>query len=205
MIIEVFNIDSKYYKEMLDIIISAKVNPPEKGYIHHIIPRCWFKHFHKDVDNSISNTVLLSWEDHRQVHKLAYKCAKESWLKSKLACAARLMGDKECNYKHDDITKKKISDSHKGKKPYWIIGRKEDPEHIKERMEKIKLSHTNEWHENHSRIMKLVKHTSEWNKNIGDANRGKRKTITEAVIAAHNAMKGKTWKKINGKRVWMEK
>lgn len=95
MIFEVFDIDSKYYKEMIELIIESKVNPPEKGQVHHIVPRCWYKHYNMEVDNSISNTVLLTYENHKKVHTLAYKCAKEIWLKSKLACAAALMGDKE--------------------------------------------------------------------------------------------------------------
>lgn len=93
MIFEVFNQNSKYYKQMMDVIVAAKVNPPEKGQVHHIVPRCWFKHYNMKVDNSISNTVLLTWEDHKLVHNLAYKCAKEKWLKSKLAYSSHIFGD----------------------------------------------------------------------------------------------------------------
>ena len=123
MIIEVFNQNSKYYEEMMKIILESKVNPPESGQVHHIIPRCWFNHFHLVVDNSISNTVLLSYENHKKVHMLAYKCAKESWLKSKLACAAHLMGDKEAKYEFSEETKKKLSEARKGRMP-WNKGKK---------------------------------------------------------------------------------
>ena len=118
MIIEVFNQNSKYYEEMMKIILESKVNPPESGHLHHIIPRCWFKHFQLTVDNSISNTVLLSYENHKKVHILAYKCAKERWLKNKLACAAHLMGDKEAKYICSEETKTKISESLKGRIPW---------------------------------------------------------------------------------------
>lgn len=97
MIFEVFNQNSKYYIEMMNIILNAKNNPPEKGQLHHIVPRCWFKHYNMEVDNSISNTVLLSFEDHAKVHKLAYKCAKEKWFRKKMTLAAHLMGDKAAN------------------------------------------------------------------------------------------------------------
>lgn len=116
MIFEVFNQNSKYYREMMNIIVAAKVNPPEKGQLHHIIPRCWFKHYNMEVDNSISNTVLLSWEDHKKVHTLAYKCAKEQWFKTKMSCAAHLMGDKAAVMKHSEETKKKMSKTRKGRK-----------------------------------------------------------------------------------------
>lgn len=123
MIIEVFIQNSKYYVEMMKIILESKVNPPESGQVHHIIPRCWFGHFQLDVDNSISNTVLLSYENHKKVHTLAYKCAKESWLKNKLACAAHLMGDKEADYVCSEETKKKMSEARKGRIP-WNKGKK---------------------------------------------------------------------------------
>ena len=95
MITEVFNQDSKYYRQMMDVIVAAKVNPPKQGQVHHIVPRCWYKHYNLEIDNSISNTVLLTWEDHKLVHNLAYKCAKDKWFKSKLACAAHFFGDTE--------------------------------------------------------------------------------------------------------------
>lgn len=132
MLFEVFNIDSKYYIEMMNIILKAKNNPPEKGELHHIIPRCWYIHYNFNIDNSISNTVLLTWEDHKLVHKLAYKCVKEHWLKTKLACAAHCMGDKEIKYHHSEETRKKMSEALKGKskgkgKIPWNKGKKLGP------------------------------------------------------------------------------
>lgn len=116
MIYEVFNMNSKYYRQMMDVIIAAKVNPPKQGQLHHIVPRCWFKHYNMEVDNSISNTVLLTWEDHKLVHNLAYKCVKESWLKAKLAYACHMFGDHAANYKHSKETKLAMSEARKGKK-----------------------------------------------------------------------------------------
>lgn len=115
MITDVFDIESEYYKEMMNIIVYSKLNKPEKGDIHHIIPKCYYKHYNIEIDNSISNTVLLTWENHKKVHNLAYKCAKEPWLRSKLAFACHLFGDTEPNIIFTEETRKKMSDSLKGR------------------------------------------------------------------------------------------
>lgn len=116
MITDVFDIESEYYKEMMNIIIYSKLNKPEKGDIHHIIPKCYYKHYNIEIDNSISNTVLLTWENHKKVHNLAYKCAKHFWLKNKLACACFRFGDTEPKHIITDEAKRKMSDSRKGRK-----------------------------------------------------------------------------------------
>lgn len=113
MIIDCFDIDSIFYKEMMNIILNAKREMRNSGYLHHIIPKCWFKHYNMEVDDSIANTVMLSYDEHVAVHKLAYKCAKESWFKSKMACAAHWMGDKEIKYNHDEETRRKIGEKAK--------------------------------------------------------------------------------------------
>lgn len=115
MITDVFDIESEYYKEMMNIIIYSKLNKPEKGNIHHIIPKCYYKHYNMEIDNSISNTVLLTWENHKKVHNLAYKCAKHFWLKNKLAFACHRFGDTEPNITFTEETRKKISESLKGR------------------------------------------------------------------------------------------
>lgn len=162
MILEVFDIDSKYYKEMIELIIESKVNPPEKGNIHHIIPKCWFKHYNLEVDDSISNTVLLTYENHKKVHTLAYKCAKEIWLKTKLSFAAHLMGDKEAKYKFSEETKKKWSESRKGRIP-WNKGKK--------------------WSNPNGSIAlkgkKKPKRTEEHSKHISESKKGKKPIYTE--------------------------
>ena len=127
MIFEVFNQNSKYYREMMNIILKAKNNPPEKGQVHHIIPKCWFKHYNMVVDNSISNTVLLTYEDHKLVHNLAYKCAKEKWFRSKMAYAAHSFGMKMPDFVVSEETKKKLSEAMIGKnrgKIFTVFGKK---------------------------------------------------------------------------------
>jgi hypothetical protein len=217
MIFEVFNQNSKYYREMMDIILEAKNNPPEKGQVHHIVPRCWFKHYNMDVDNSISNTVLLSFEDHKKVHTLAYKCAKEKWFKSKMACAAHWMGDKEIKYIITEDMKKKISESKKGdKNPQygkipWNKGKKFSEEIKKKMSESHKRENLSEdtiqkYRENAIKNKPRLgtKTSEEARKNMSNALNEYYKN-EENRLKCGRKFKGKTWIKINGKRVWRNK
>ena len=86
MILDVFEYN-QHFVAMMNIINSAKLNPPESGHKHHIIPRCWFTMNNLPIDNSKDNLVLLSYENHVKVHKLAYLCAKYSIFKGKMAYA----------------------------------------------------------------------------------------------------------------------
>lgn len=217
MIFEVFNQNSKYYIEMMNIILKAKNNPPEKGQFHHIIPRCWFKHYNMDVDNSISNTVLLTWEDHKLVHNLAYKCAKENWFKSKLACASHLMGDKEIKYNHTEEIKRKISESNMGNKnpnygkPAWNKGIKHSEETKKKMSEKHKRENLSDYTIQKYRENAIknkprlgTKTSEEARKNMSNAKNEYYKN-EENRLKCGIKFKGKTWVIINGKRVWRNK
>ena len=215
MILEVFNINSEYYEEMMNIILVSKVNPPEKGQIHHIIPRCWYKHYNLEVDNSISNTVLLTYENHKKVHKLAYKCAKEKWLKSKLACACHYFGDNEPKIHLDEETRKKISASNKGKsKPKVSIalkGRKLSEEHRQKlidahKKENLSSETIQKFRANaiKNKPRKGTITSEEARKNMSNA-KIERYKIEENRLKCGRKFKGKTWVKINGKRVWRDK
>ena len=65
---------NQHFVAMMNIINAAKLNPPDKGQKHHIIPKCWFKMNNLPVDNSKDNLILLSYEDHVKVHRLAVLC-----------------------------------------------------------------------------------------------------------------------------------
>lgn len=124
MIKEVFEYN-QHFVAMMNIINAAKLNPPKEGHKHHIIPRCWFKMNKLPVDNSKDNLVLLTYEDHVKVHKLAYLCALTNKFKVKMACAYHKLtqgeivsngafaGEHNPNYgkhhKHTDATKKLMS------------------------------------------------------------------------------------------------
>lgn len=57
-ILDVFTYN-QYFVAMMNIINAARLNPPESGHKHHIIPRCWFKMMKLQVDNSKTNLVML--------------------------------------------------------------------------------------------------------------------------------------------------
>ena len=136
MITQVFEYN-QHFVAMMNIINAAKLNPPKEGHKHHIIPRCWFKMNNLSVDNSKDNLVLLSYEDHVKVHKLAYLCALEDKFKGKMAYAYHRLtqGDIVSNgafagvynsfygKHHTEATRNNMSESHKGKTP-WNKGKK---------------------------------------------------------------------------------
>ena len=116
MIEQVFEYN-QHFVAMMNVINSARLNPPKEGHKHHIIPKCWFKMMNLPIDNSKDNLVLLSKEQHCKVHKLMSLCAKDEQLKRNMVIAAQLMGlpATSLKYTHTDETRKKISESHKGK------------------------------------------------------------------------------------------
>ena len=58
-ILEAFEYN-QHFVAMMNIINKSKLFPPITGQVHHIIPRCWFKHNNLKVDNTANNTVKLS-------------------------------------------------------------------------------------------------------------------------------------------------
>lgn len=124
-ILQVFEYN-QHFVAMMNVINAARLNPPKEGHRHHIIPKCWYKINNLSIDNSKDNLVLLSYEDHIKVHKLAYLCVKDDIMKGKLAYAYHRLtqgeiisnnafkGERNANYgkhhKHSDETKKRISD-----------------------------------------------------------------------------------------------
>lgn len=107
---------NQHFVAMMNIINAAKLNPPNKGHLHHIIPRCYFSVCGIECDNSNDNTVLLEIKDHIKVHKLAMLCAKPC-IKSKMTFAYyRLSKNDENVYydfaKHTEKTKQKMRHKH---------------------------------------------------------------------------------------------
>ena len=212
MIFEVFNQNSKYYREMMDIIVASKVNPPEKGQVHHIVPRCWFKHYNMDVDNSISNTVLLTYENHKLVHTLAYKCAKEIWFKRCMAYAAHIMGDNGPDMsgsnnpmygKHlSKETKRKISESNKGKHHTEETKRKiSEANKGINKGKKLTEEHKQKLKDNHVGMLNKH-HTDESRQKISKSRTGI-KFSEEHKQKLSLCYKGRHWKIIDGKRKWI--
>ena len=198
-ITEVFTYN-QHFVAMMNIINASKLNPPKSGHKHHIIPKCWFKLHNLPIDNSEDNLVLLSYEDHIKVHKLAILCAATSEMKSKMGFAVHrlLKGSfsgmkhteesKEKNrmahlgkptttgYKHTEETKKKISEKKKGSTGFWN-GKNMSEEH------RTKLSKSH----------KGKTCSEETKKKMSICHKGKPSNT-----------KGKSWKLVNGKRVYTE-
>ncbi len=138
---------NQHFVAMMNVINAARLNPPESGHKHHIIPKAYFKLHNMEVDDSESNLVLLTLEDHQKIHKLIVLCVKDPILKSKMGFAVHRLGsrlpgqihhtehakellrkaatgNKNClGKKWTDAEKKKLSDSHKGQAP----GNKDKP------------------------------------------------------------------------------
>lgn len=85
-ILQVFEYN-QHFIAMMNVINAARLNPPEGGHKHHIIPKCWFKLNNLSIDNSKNNMILLSYEDHVKVHQLMLLCMKEPMMRSKMALA----------------------------------------------------------------------------------------------------------------------
>lgn len=108
---------NQHFVAMMNVINKARLFPPENGHKHHIIPKCWFKLNSLEVDDSEKNLVLLSKEDHAKVHKLAMLCVKDTRMKRNMACASHFLGlSGTKGYKISEETKKKISETEKGRK-----------------------------------------------------------------------------------------
>ena len=127
MLLDVFEYN-QHFVAMMNIINSSRLNPPESGHKHHIIPKCWFRMNNIPIDNSKDNIVLLSYEDHVKVHKLAYLCttgkmkrnmayAYHRLTKGQIVANDCFKGENCAMYgkHHSEQSRKKMSDAHKGK------------------------------------------------------------------------------------------
>lgn len=107
---------NQHFVAMMNVINAARLNPPESGHKHHIVPKCWFKLKGIPIDNSINNLVLLTYEDHVKVHKLALLCAKDKDMRSKLGWALkRLTFGHFLGCHHTEESKEKNRLAHLGK------------------------------------------------------------------------------------------
>lgn len=115
MITKVFEYN-QHFVVMMNVINAARLNPPKEGHKHHIIPKCWYKMNNLSIDNSKDNLILLTYEDHIKVHKLALLCAKDKVLRSKLGWALkRLTFGHFLGCHHTEESKEKNRLAHLGK------------------------------------------------------------------------------------------
>lgn len=171
---EVFEYN-QHFVAMMNVINAARLNPPESGHKHHIVPRCWFKMNNLSVDNSKDNLVFLSVEDHIKVHKLALLCAKDKIMNSKLAWALKRVSNGTflgCHHTKESKEKNKIAH----------LGKHHDEETRKKMSEAVK-GDNNSFYGKH--------HTDETRRKISNSRKGK--------------CKGMSWKIVEGHRVWYKK
>ena len=133
------------------------------------------------IDNSKYNLVLLSYEDHIKVHKLAFLCAKGSTFKGKMA------------YAYHRLTKGQIvtNDCFKGE-----LSPRYGKHHTAESRRKMSESHKGHAVSDETRRKLAISH------------KDKPHPITrseENIERNRYRFKNKTWKVIDGKRVWLSK
>ena len=194
---------NQHFVAMMNVINVARLNPPKEGHKHHIVPRCWFKMNNFPIDNSESNLVLLSYEDHIKVHKLSILCAATPELKSKMGFAVHSLLKGNFSGMHHTIeTRRKLSESHKGKHLSEETRRKmsearkgnHHSEETRRKMSEAKKGQPKS--EEHKRKMsEALKGKEPWNKG---------RHLSEVTCSKlSKAFKGKSWKLIDGKRVWL--
>lgn len=182
---EVFEYN-QHFVAMMNIINYSRKFPPENGHKHHIIPKCWFKYNNLEIDNSEENLVLLSYENHSKVHKLAYLCSKTSYIRSAMALAAHRL-DKEvigCSYTFTIEHKQKLSESSKGKKM---------SEEARKKMSESHKGSSGYWKGRHL--------SEEIRTKISKAQKG-RVLSEETRKKMSESRKGKHWTIIGGRRVY---
>ena len=195
---------NQHFVAMMNIINASRLNPPESGDKHHIIPRCWFRMNNLPIDNSDANLVLLTKEQHGKIHRLMSFCAKDAQLKRNMVIAAHFMGlpATSLKYTHSDERRKKISEVMKGHTVTDETRRK-----ISETMKGMQRSE-----ETRRKISEAAKNISDETRNkMSEAHKGKKSSFfgkqhtEESRRKLSAAIKGRTWKLINGKRVWFSK
>lgn len=204
---------NQHFVAMMNIINSSRLNPPESGHKHHIVPKCWFKMNNFPVDNSKDNLVLLSYEDHCKVHKLALLCVKDKAMRSKLGWALkRLTYGTFMGCQHTEESKRKNANAHKGKH-HSIESRRKLSEAMKGK-NKGKFP-SEESRRKNADAHKGKTLSEESRKKISEALKGDKnpfygkKHSNESLKKMSESLKGKrkgmTWKLVDGHRVWYNK
>lgn len=189
---------NQHFVAMMNIINASRLNPPEHGHKHHIIPKCWFRYNDMTTDDSNKNIVLLTVEDHAKIHKLAYLCAKDIKVKQSMAFAAHMLGQpitNLCNTVSEE-TKKKMSEAKQG--------------HVVADETRQKISEAKKGHivTNETRRKMVESHKGKpsywYGKQRGPISDETKKKMSEAMKGKPGHLKGKHWTVIDGRRTWYD-
>lgn len=89
-------VDNQFLDKYISLINNCEVN-----YIkyetarHHVIPRCYYKRNHIDIDNTASNVVRLYHKDHALAHYYLYYCLNDTYLRWSAAYSVQFtLGEK---------------------------------------------------------------------------------------------------------------
>ena len=222
-------IKNKYSKWYFSLINVRKLKVNESSYVekHHIIPKSLGGTDDKE------NLVYLTAREHYIAHLLLVKMT-EGNDKAKMSFALKCMSNFKNKHHQRYIPPSKIyeierkafsqssSEYNKGHPNYLKFHKEETKEKIrstqKARFAKMSEEEKKDW------VLQSLSSPKSWTedrkKKISESTTGKKKTKTEAfyqskektreqrtirMIENAKKNKGKTWKLINGKRVWMEK
>ncbi len=85
---EIIFVDNEYLDRYCKLIESNRNTKREyyRTQLHHIIPKCYYKHYNLDIDNSSKNLVNLLYKDHALAHYYLWKCTFK-WFKKASFCA----------------------------------------------------------------------------------------------------------------------
>lgn len=216
-------ISNKYTKWYLNIIDSAKNRSLPLGVYteaHHIIPKSL------GGNNTKSNLVILTAKEHFVCHALLVKMVADDHKKKMVYAFWRMANSTGKRYKPTsrmyEVARREFVQAQTGHPNYMKFHKPESKNRISTTMKQVLSNLTPE--EKSDRMKKSCSAPSTWTperiENMKQGMRGKKKTKTPALLAAEeqrrnrsqsqkmkcgDSNRGKTWKLVGGKRVWVTK
>lgn len=228
---ELYKVNDKYPK----IIVKGRE-------LHHKFLRCFSRLEGTEIDNDKENLVSLSCGEHFLAHYYLWKCTNigyRRYTSRPVVCMykkslkyitdeiAELIASewKQLDLSHSEETRKKLSESHKGKnlseetkrklseshkgKSTWNKGKHFSEETRKKISGSLKGKHLSE--ETKQKLSEARKgkkcgpHSEETRKKISEAHKGKHHSEEhkrKLSVSHKGKFKGRHWKLVDGKRIW---